>query len=229
MLATSFRVLSGLTALATACRRQGVLPSPAGRVLASHALIALVAAAIRDAGQLDSVPEAELRSRLALGLTVGSPHDTHILDVLSDADALLRDVVEEVHNAYSSTGAKRAEVEVPSLRSLVAEPPTDLLDHYLALVKRLRSNPTIARDLLQTAELACFDALVGDDSWLAPAFDHLFTSEHGNLLAVAHQALANICGPAIADALEPLSRISFDRSAPTVPDRTAPYKPGGST
>ena len=39
---------------------------------------------------------------------------------------------------------------------------------WVDFVQRLRVNPLVARDLLQTAELLCFDALVGGKGWRAP-------------------------------------------------------------
>jgi hypothetical protein len=78
------------------------------------------------------------------------------------------------------------------------------------------------RDLLQTAELGVFEALVGGDAWQAPAFDHLFTPEHRNLLTVALRLLSDILGEPLADRLGGLSQLLFDRAAPMVPDRRVP-------
>lgn len=50
----------------------------------------------------------------------------------------------------------------------------------------------MARDLLQTTELLCFDALLGDTAWRAPAFEHLFTTEHQGLVRVALRCLAKL-------------------------------------
>ncbi len=220
--AAPYDVVSALLALSAAVERQGVLPSPTGEILASHALVSLFAAALRDAGHLDSVPMDELRKRLSLALTVGSPTDTHILSVLDQADALMRDVVEGIHRAYAGLGVSRIDADLPSLRAIVTDVPERAIDHYLDLVERLRANPSIGRDMLQTTELACFDALPGDKAWTEPAFDHLFSPEHRQLLMTGVRVLTEICGTAVGDRLRELEKIPFERVAPALPDRRSP-------
>jgi hypothetical protein len=219
-LAPAYHTVGALLALRGAVERQGGLPTPTGEVLAAHALTSLFLAAVRDAGHLDVVPLRDLRTRLELALTVGSPQDIHVLDVLRNADAVVIDVVEQVHQAYMSRGAARAEVNIPSLREVVAEPPAAAIDRYLDLVERLRANPAIARDILQTVELACFDALPGDVGWKASAFDHLFTPEHRHLITAGARALGELAGEAIAGRLQDLAQLPFDRMPPALPSRT---------
>lgn len=222
LVSPSHRVLNALLTLQSAVDLQGVLPDPAGRNLASHALVGLIGAAIRDAGQLDFVPLDELRRRLELALAVGGPDNAHVIDVLSKADAVLQSVVEEIHEAYGRSGIGRLEVETPNLRDDVVDLPEHLLDSYLDLVGRMRGNPLVARDLLQTSELVCFDALVGDEAWRAPAFDHLFTPEHRQLLITALKTMTALAGPTVTSSIRQISDVPFDRSAPKVPDRSAP-------
>jgi hypothetical protein len=113
----------------------------------------------------------------------------------------------------------RQQLPFPSLRTLVSEPP-GWLPRYLDLLLELRGNPAIGRDLLQTAELACFDAIVGDSNYLSTAFDHLFTAEHRQLLRVAVRTLREIIGLSLADSLgSEMAKVQFDRQAPAVPDR----------
>ncbi|HLW17155.1 MAG TPA: hypothetical protein VKV69_07350, partial [Actinomycetota bacterium] len=193
-------------------------PEPAGAVLAGHALTALVLAGLIHAGWSETVPNPELRRRLEMAVTTGNPDDDHILDVLSRADDLLGHHVEQIHRSYVDAGARRLSYDVPALRELVAEAP-NWMDRYIDLVERLRGNATIARDLLQTTELVCFDALPGGAAWSAPAFDHLFTGEHRNLLLVALGTLAEVAGKELSGRLDKISKIPFDRVKPSVPDR----------
>jgi hypothetical protein len=221
LLADPHRVLGGLVALDSMVRSMGVLPDPAGLVLAGHALTALVLAALCDAAQAETLPNADLRRRLELALTAGNPDDDHVLEVLGQADELFRHHVELLHRAYVESGGKRVDVEIPSLRDLVAEPPP-WVERYTDLVDRLRANPAVARDLPQTTELACFDALLGANAWKAAAFDHLFTAEHRNLLMVAAGVLREIAGEPISDRLGTLASLPFDRRPPALPDRRRP-------
>ncbi len=215
----SHAVLGGLVALHRAVELHGVLPEPAGLVLASHALVALFLAAIRDAGLLDVVPSVELRRRLGLALTTGSPDDVHVLDVLADADVVVRKIVDRIHADYQRAGAARIDYPLPSLNEAVAVPPKRVLAHYIDLVERLRANTAVARDMLQSVELACFDALVGDEAWTAVAFDHLFTPEHKQLLMYGVAVLDAVCGAGVAVHLKGLGALPFDRSSPGLPDR----------
>lgn len=129
-------------------------------------------------------------------------------------------VLDGVHRAYIDQGASRVDVPAPSLRQLVAIPP-DWVEHYLDLIKRLRANPAIARQLPQTIELACFDALLYDTAYQAAAFDHLFTTEHRSLLLTCVRMLGHVAGEHLADALTPITELDYRRSAPALPDRTA--------
>lgn len=221
LLEPSHRILSALTALGRQVESGGVLPEPTRTIVAAHALQSLVLAALADASRLDTTALPEIKRRIELALTVGSPDDDHVLQVLRGADVLLERVVESVHRRYMSGGAERQHVQVPSLRGLVAEPP-EWTDRYLAFVQRLRMNPQVARDLLQTAELACFDALLGDTAYTSRAFDHLFTPEHRHLLMAAVRSLADIAGAHLPEALAGIDDLQFDRAAPALPDRTAP-------
>jgi hypothetical protein len=206
----------------------GVLPDPTGVVLAGHGLLALLLAAISDAAESETLSDGDLRRRLELALTAGNPEDDHILEVLSQADELLRHHAEQLHRAYTEAGAQRMDIGVPSLRDLVAEPPS-WIERYLDFVDRLRATPAVSRELLQTSELACFEALMGGNAWTSPAFDHLFTPEHRNLLSVAMEALREICGESIASRLTPLASLPFDRHAPALPDRRGPTAPKTTT
>lgn len=216
----SWNVLTALVALDWSVQEQGVLPTPAGPTIASHALMGLFIAAIRDAGRLDFVPSTTLRNQLSLALTVGSPEDTHVLDVLADSDRVVQALVEDLHRTYQKSGVSRVEFEVPSLSETVAAEPTNALDHYVDLVERLRGNSTVSREMLQCVELCCFEALMGGDAYKAAAFDHLFTPEHHQLLTIGITALGAISGEAVAQHVKPIiDGVAFDRSAPTLPDR----------
>ncbi len=218
LLADSHEVLAGLVGLRDAADRQGSLPSPASHILGGHALVALLAAGLTDAGRLDHVSPSGLRQRLHRALTTGDPDDSSLLEMLERADAVLRHVADRTHRAYVEAGADPIQVGVPSLRDAIAAPP-EYLDDYLDFVQRLRVNPLVARDLLQTAELLCFDALVGGSSWRVPAFARLLTAEHQGLLLVAIRCLRSIAGEQIAAVLDPLAGFFATVAPATVPDR----------
>lgn len=220
LLAPSHRILAALVALRRATEQGGVLPTPTNLILAGHALQSLTLAALQDAVTLDNAPVQDLQRRIELALTVGSPDDDHVLSVLGRADEVMRRVMDQVHRAYVEQGANRMAVNAPSLRQLIAVPP-DWVERYLDLVKRLRANPAIAHQLPQTIELACFDALLGDHAYQASAFDHLFTTEHRNLLLACVRMVDNVAGSQVADAVASITTLDYSRFAPTLPDRTA--------
>ena len=220
LLQPSYRNLASLVALRTSVDLGGVLPVPARGILAGHALQTLALAALQDAALLDAHPVGQVRRRIELALTVGTPEDEHVLTVLGRADQLMGRLIEGIHRAYIDVGATRIERPVPSLRQLVAEPPA-WISRYIDLAQRMRANPAIAREIPRTIELACFDALLGDAAFEAPAFSHLFTPEHRSLLLACIRALEDIAGAQIADTLAPIGDLDFDRSAPSLPDRTA--------
>lgn len=224
LLAEPYSLLGALEALGRAVQRQGVLPHPTGPILAGHSLIALLLAALQDAGHLGMIPPELLRRRLELALTVGHPDDDYVLQVLERADDLVEHHVERVHRAYSDAGAARRDVNGLRLRELVGTPPP-FVGAYLDFVERLRANPVVARSLLQTAELACFHALLGAEAWSAPAFDSLFTPEHRGLLVAGVRTLASVSGEAVAGQLSGIAELRFDRSASAVPDRQQPPMP----
>ncbi|MDG9687730.1 hypothetical protein QC334_34240 [Streptomyces sp. DH18] len=233
LLAESPELLRGVQAFGLAVEQQGVLPEPAASVLAGHSLIAVLLAALQDAGRLDDVPARLLRRRLESALTVGDPEDSYVLPMLERADALFRHIQERTHKAYVSAGAEPIRIDYPSLRDAVATPPAYLND-YLDLVERLRANPQVARDLLQVAELACFDALLGDSAWKAKSFAHLFTLEHKGLLLVGLRCLSRIAGDQVASVLRRLADLPFEARSGLVPDRSEPagqetlFDPDGS-
>jgi hypothetical protein len=195
------------------------LPDPTGLVIAGHCLIALLVSAATDAQSLDVLPMSQLERRLELTVTVGGPKDEALLDLFSTTDALVRHMIDRVHDGYQAAGVARHDIAMPSIRDLIAQPP-DWIPRYLDLLEEMRGNPSISRDLLQTAELACFDALMGDDAYKSAAFDHLFTAEHRGLLRFAVRTLKAIVGADLADRLGTgFAELSFDRSAPVLPDR----------
>lgn len=217
-LADSHEILGAVSALGGAVSQAAVLPEPAGLVVAGHALVAVLLAALQDAGRSETMADEDLRRRIELSLVTGSPDDTYVLDVLAQADELLRAQSERIHAAYVEQGAKRLNIDFPNLRELVSKPPP-WVDRYIDFLARLRSNPTVARDLLQTAELAVFDGLAGGHAWQAEAFNRLFTPEHWSLISSALRLLRDIAGLTLGDRLSRLKDLNFDRAAPAVPDR----------
>lgn len=219
LLADSPKCLNALVALNSAASR-GIVPNPTALVLAGHALIALLLAAVRDASRLDVVPPSDLRNRVSRSVTLGDPDNGEILAILSQADELVQHQVRRIHDSYTQAGAIRQNTAVTSLKAIVAEPPA-WLDRYIDLVTKLRANPAIARDLPQTTELACFDARCGDTAYAEAAFDHLFTPEHRYLLITATRVLREIVGDQLSDAIGEFDDLDFHRVAPAVPDRSA--------
>jgi hypothetical protein len=219
LLADSPECLNALVALNSAVRH-GIVPNPTGLILASHALMTLLLAAIRDASRLDVVPANDLQERVARSVTLGDPGNSQILAILGQADELVQHQVRRIHDSYTKVGAARQDITIASLKSVVSEPPA-WLDRYIDLVTKLRVNPAIARDLVQTAELACFDARCGDHAYAEAAFDHLFTAEHRYLLVTATKVLRDIVGDQLADTIGEFDDLDFRRAAPAVPDRSA--------
>lgn len=214
-------VLSALVSLGESLSSGGAVPDPTGLILSSHGLVALLVAAVTQSQYLDMLPRERLQKQIELSVTVGDPEDDHVLSVLDTADQILNRLAEQIHEQYIRNGATRADIQVPSLRNLVAQPP-EWVPRYMDLLEAMRANPQVARDLPQTAELACFDALLGDVNYNAPAFAHLFTAEHRQLLRVAVRTLKEIVGPMAAERLARLNTVDFDRTVPSLPDRRAP-------
>ncbi|HEY1571690.1 MAG TPA: hypothetical protein VGG05_10125 [Pseudonocardiaceae bacterium] len=221
LLSDSPALLAAVQRFGAAAARQGILPDPSAKVLSSHAFIAIILAGLQDAGQLDAIPARTLSGRLERALTVGDPDDEDLLPLLERADALVRHIQDRTHKAYVAAGAEPIRIEVPSLRDTIAAPP-EYLDDYIDFVQRLRDNPQVSRDLLQTAELACFDALLGDENWQVQAFSHLFTIEHRGLILVALRCLGRVAGAHVAAPLRELADLPFKGSTAQVPDRHQP-------
>jgi hypothetical protein len=213
--------LRAVAALGKAADSGGVLPNPTRLVLAGHALVALMVAALSDAGRLDEVSAADLLERTRRALVTGNPDDDQGLAILARADELTNYSLDRVHTAYQEAGAKRLQIGVPSLLAAVATPPP-WVPRYVDLVEKLRANGFIARQMLQTIELAVFEALVGGKAHEASAFDHLFTPEHHYLLNVAHRCLGDIAGAAVADSLTSALGLNYERGKTQPGDRDVP-------
>jgi hypothetical protein len=216
-LADSPALLAGVESFGRNSIAQGVLPEPASTVLSSHALMAVLLAAIQDAARLSEISVRELKSRRERSLTTGDSEDDNLLILLERADALMSYMAERTHRAYTDAGAEPISIELPSLRDIVTTSPL-YLDDYVDLVERIRANPLVSRDLLQSAELACFDFLLGGDAWSSEAFHHLFTPEHKGLLLVALRSLGSIAGDQVKAALQRLNELRTF-STGEIPDR----------
>lgn len=214
------RVLRAIASLGRAAKAGGVLPNPTRLMLAGHALISLISAALADAGRLDEISAEELLDRTRRALVTGNPDDDQVLQLLSRADEFVRYSLERVHAAYQEVGAKRPNVDIPSLKDVVTTPP-EWVPRYVDLVEKLRANPAVSRQMLQAAELAVFEALVGGKAHESPAFDHLFTQEHRYMLNVARRCLADIAGAGIGDAVAAALDLDFGRGASLRADRDA--------
>lgn len=209
LLADSAAILAALSQFGESAREQGVLPNPTLQVLAGHSLISLILAGLKDASRVDEIGEKELHDRLTRALTLGDEDDVYMLPLLERADALVRYVQDKTHRAYVASGADPLQIDVPSLREAIAQTPAFLTD-YLDFVTRMRANPQVARQLLQTAELVCFEALLGSNGWKEPAFAHLFTPEHRSLLLVAVRSLEQISGQSVVQPLRRIGELNFN-------------------
>lgn len=218
LMADAPALLSAVEAYGKAAERQGGIPEPAATVLSGHALIAIILAALQDAGRLDEIPPATLLDRLSRALTVGNADDLSLLPLLERADALVGHIQERTHRRYIEAGAEPIRTPYPSLRQIIAEPPAYLHD-YIDFAERLRANPVVAREILQTAELVCFDAALGDAAWTAPAFAHLLTMEHHGLLSVALRCLSSVAGVHVSSHLQSINTYRTQRESEVVVDR----------
>lgn len=215
-----YRVLGALMTLQQHLERGTVLPRRVERTVLSNGLLALVVAALRTAGRLDALGLVQARALIENGVATGNPYDDSLLRIARLSDALMEDQIDRVHRLYTVGGAKRKPFAPASIRDTLAASPR-WLDRFMDLAARLRSRSPIARELPQVVQLACFDALVGDDNWRAPAFDHVFTLEHRQLLSVALDVLEDIVGSDVK-VLAGLRAIDFDRSG-VVQDRAATF------
>lgn len=213
------RVLGALADLG-AVLRSTPLPPPVGIVLGGHALVALIYAAVSDSEALDFVSRPALEDRIRRSVTIGHA-ESNTLEVLEHADAVMTLVVDRLHERYEAAGVSRDDMQIPRLRDIVSEAPT-WVPRYVDFIEALRNNAQVGRELLQTAELACFEALVGGHAHEVQAFDHLFTIEHRQLLRLGVRLLEEICGRELTSGLNGLSGVRFDRVPPVVPDRQSP-------
>lgn len=218
LMADSAALLSGVRSFGASVDRQGGIPEPAAFILSSHALIAVILAALQDAGRLDEIPASTLRRRLVRSLTTGNPDDEYLLPLLERADELVSYIQDRTHRQYVEAGAEPIRTPYPSLKQIITEPPA-YLDDYVDFVERLRANPLVARELLQTAELICFDAALGDSAWRAPAFGHLMTTEHHGLLSAAVRCLKSVAGDHVANYLDIISTFRGSRDSEAFVDR----------
>lgn len=213
-------ILGSLMTLQEFLARGTVLPRRVEGTVMSNALLALVMAGVRTAGRLDALGPQQARQLIENGVVTGNPYDDSLLRVAGLADALMQDQVERVHRAYTSKGAKRQPFALASVRDAISIAPT-WLDRFMDFSVRLRARSPIARELPQVVQLVCFDALMGDENWKAPAFDHLFTLEHKQLLNIGLDTLGTIVGSDLT-VFGRVRSIDFERSG-TVRDRAAEY------
>ncbi|WP_131802187.1 hypothetical protein [Parafrankia soli] len=220
IVADPHQVLGALSTLSDVFRTASVLPEAVNTIIASDVLMALLLAALRAAGSLDALGEVGLEREIEQGLATGDPRDRQVLKVLELADAVMREQLSALNHAYVVNGADPIEWKSASLREATVQTPA-WLPRFYDLAVRYRQIPAVARQLPQSADLVLYDAMHGGTTWKAPAFDHLFTPQHRQLLVVALDALSNIV-PRLADSLAPIFSIPFERSSPAVPDRRAP-------
>jgi hypothetical protein len=222
-LAPPHRALGAVAQLNTILTNLGVLPGPAGFVVAGHGLVALIFATIRMAADLDATPASEVRRRLEVGWMTGDPADTQVVKVLRAADDFFAHQVSTVHQAYVDAGAKRLKLPIESVADSILDVPS-WSDRLMDLAERFRDSSAVARELPLTVELGVFDALAGDSNWKAEAFDSLFSLEHKQLLVATLQLYESIAGEHVVRYLQDLIDLPFDRSAPRLSERRTPFE-----
>ncbi|WP_127938007.1 hypothetical protein [Nonomuraea polychroma] len=208
------RILGSILTLAEILREGVVLPQPAGMILAADTLVALLVSALRSARRLDQLGPDGMRREIEDGLATGNPHDRSIIRIVDLADRLLREQIATLQKKYASAGAQPVEHYTPSLREHVTFTP-DWLTRFYDLSERLWHRPDLARELPQTVDLICYDALLGNSNWKSQAFSHLFSLEHRQLLVVAVDTL-RAAAPELASYLSGILDISFNM-APVPP------------
>jgi len=221
------RVLGTLVTLSDYMEQEVVIPERTLRAVMMNALLALSVAAVRTAGGLDALGERRVRNMIECGVVTGNPLDNQLLRVAESADALLSDQVEQVHDLYVAAGATRQEVNVASIRDAIAVIPS-WIDRFMDLVIRCRVRADLGRDLPRVIQMACFDALLGDVNWTAPALDALFTAEHRQLMLVTLDTLREIVGPTVG-VLDELRSVPFNRSPSPLADRAEMFLPPSAT
>jgi hypothetical protein len=211
-------ILGNLNALERYAGSSASLPDLVGRAVSGHALNALVVAALRHSHEFSQLSVDAFRARLEIALSTGSPFGGRMQSTLAVADRLYGLISERIHDAYVQAGALRQNVDVPAVSELAINVPT-WVPQYMDFLEALALNPSVARDLLQTVELSCFDALMEETAHKERAFDHLFTPEHRQLLRLAVRTLGNIAGEHTVRPLDGLEGVSYDRSAPSITER----------
>ncbi len=216
------KVLGSLLTLQEYIARGTVLPRRVEGTVMSNALQGLVMAGIRTAARFDAVGPQQVRALIENGVMTGNPYDDSLIRVAGLADVLMQDQINQVHRLYTVEGAKRQPFKPASVRDAIVTDPR-WLDRFMDFATRLRSRAPVARGLPQLVQLVCFDALMGDENWQAPAFDHLFTLEHRQLLTVALDTMSQIVESDLS-VFARLRSIDFERSG-EVRDRAAPFEP----
>lgn len=190
------------------------------KAISGHALTALIVAAMKHSHEFSQLSTEEFQNRIEVALSTGSPTGGRVQNALVAADRLYEALTERIHEAYVQAGALRQEVALPAVSQLAIHVP-NWVPQYMNFLEALALNPSVGRDLLQTVELACFDALLGENAHEERAFDHLFTPEHRQLLRFAVRTLGDIAGAHIVKPLDDLEGIDFGRSAPSITERRA--------
>ncbi len=215
-----YRALGGLMTLGETAGKYRFLPEPAKTMIAAYALSALVVALTRLGGKLNQYTAEEIRILTLYGLTTGRPDGQHVVRALEAADAYYQHHMSGFRRDIRSD--RSDDITIPSVvQEIVREPPW--MDRLIDAVERFRARGNIARTLPLTVDLVAFDGLLGDVNWQAPAFDHLFTIEHKQLVLVSLRLLEHIVGPALIEPLKAVETFAFNRVPAAVPDRHTPF------
>jgi hypothetical protein len=210
LLAEPHAALGAILTLDEITRSGTVLPDPLGTLIASDALVGLTTAALRTGHATDTLGVARARADLETGIGTGDPRDRQMLKLAEMADQLLRAELASLHRAYREAGAAPLERGVPSVREAIAQVPA-WLDRFMDLSERLRRRSKVGRTLPQTLDLSLFDALLGDDTYRSEAFNHLYSREHRQAVALALECLHEAV-PSLAGRLDRIRDLPFDRA-----------------
>lgn len=212
-----YRILQSLIELSEFLADGSILPRVTCGVVMTNALQALSMAALRTASQFDALGQERTKNMIESGVTTGSPHIAKSLNLAKSIDDFLHDQIELVHKTYVAAGTNRQKVDMVSIQQIL-KTPLPWIDRFMDLAFRCRARPDLGRNLPRVIQIACFDALFRDINWKAPAFDHLFTPEHRQLVIVTLNTLEEIIGSNI-EVLHNLRRLPFERNVESIKDR----------
>lgn len=193
------------------------------RYAAAICMEALVVAALRLGGSLARLSPRALATDLEARLIAPGRDPRQVLELIRIADAYADSLVRDAHDAYAATGVRRVDIPHPSIAEAL-RPERPWIERMIDLCERFQARPDLAKDLPQVVSLAAMDGAIGGRPYKAPAFDHLFTIEHRQMLAVVADVLRAMGFQMLDTALAEVLRLGFGRGPGLAPARREPYQ-----